>query len=121
MQPRTAASDDAAERVCHVVRFNDLDAGLMHAHENLKRRLIDPDTHLYRTDLAHAIAAIEAVALRHHTVYSDPAIDPACRQQVDRLIARHRRWQQRQDALFRAMGAVGIGILLFNILRQVAS
>jgi hypothetical protein len=102
------------------VRFNDLDAALMHAHDNLRRRLVDIDAHMYRTDLAHAIAAIEAVGLRHHTVYSDPRIEPDCRQQVDRLIMRHRTWQHRKDTFFCAMGAIGIGILLFNILRQVA-
>jgi hypothetical protein len=75
---------------------------------------------MYRTDLAHAIAAVEAVGLRHHTVYSDARIAPNCRQQVDRLVMRHRSWQRRKDTFFRAMGAIGIGILLLNILSQFA-
>lgn len=105
-----------APHVRYTARFNDSEAALMHAHETLKRRLVDADAHLYRTDLVQAIAAVAAIDLRHSEVYWDPAIDAATRDAIAARIERNRDAQQRWDRFFQIMGAIGIGLLLFNLL-----
>ncbi len=111
--PTTTGEGEAHLRYC--ARFNDRDAALMHAHEFLKRRLLDPDTHLYRTTLEHAIAAIEVVRLKHRRVYLDPELSDASRSAIAQWIRCFRRNQRRRDRFFEYMGYAGIGLLLFNM------
>lgn len=111
--PRDAGQPEPHVR--YTARFNDVDAALMHAHEALKRRLIDPDAHLYRADLARAIAAVKAVELRHEMTYTDPCIDDATHAAIERFVERQHVLQRRKDQFFRALGAIGIAILLFNL------
>ena len=112
-QPATDASPDGA-RVRYIARFGDGDAALMHAHEFLHRRLQDLDAHLYHTDLAHAVAAVRSIDLRHTEVYIDPDIDQSTRDAIDRLVDKHQLWRRRREQIFRIVGAIGIGLLLFN-------
>ena len=109
----TGAGPDT--RLRYAARFNDRDAALMHTHEILKRRLIDPDAHLYRAEMAHAIAAIESIGLSHRDVYIDPELDDTTRQAIEtarRAITAQRR---RYEHLFETIGYIGIGLLLFNL------
>lgn len=87
----------------------------MHAHERLRRHLIDPDTHLYRVSLEQAIAAVESIDLRHRTIYEDPALDAQSRAAINELIAANTVRKQRSDRFFQTMGYIGIAILLFNL------
>jgi hypothetical protein len=106
---------DAETRLRYAARFNDGDAALMHTHEILKRRLLDPDSRLYRVPEARAIAAIESLGLSHRDVYFDPLMDEGARQTIDQLREDLVGKRQRKEQLFTTLGYVGIGILLFNL------
>lgn len=102
-------------RVRYSAHFNDSEAALMHAHELLKRRLVDADTRLYRFPLAQAIAAADSLGLRHRTVYFDHAMSDAERREIARMTLAYRRRRQRRDKLFESIGYIAIGLLLFNL------
>ena len=114
-QPAVEPDPQMTPRIRYTAQFNDREAALMHTHEFLKRRLLDPDAHLYRVDLAQAIAAVESVDLRRRTVYWDPQMDDETRSQIERIINANRVMQRRKDHFFRALGYIGIAILLFNL------
>ncbi|MDJ0739710.1 MAG: hypothetical protein QNJ91_08330 [Gammaproteobacteria bacterium] len=115
-QPDAAQGAPNQPQIRYIARFNDIEAALMHTHEILKRRLLDPDAHLYRASLAQAIAAVESLALRHRGVYIDPDLDATTRAEIDAQRQRNIDAQQRKDRFFQVLGSIGIGILLFNLL-----
>lgn len=115
-QPDPEPTTRAARRIRYIARFNDSDAGLMHAQEILKRRLQDPDTRLYSVPLEQAVAALESSDLRHQRMYLDPTLGDDSRAEIAKLIKRHRRWRRRRNAFFRAVGVIAIGLLLLNLL-----
>jgi hypothetical protein len=82
----------------------------MHAHTALSRRLIDVDSGLYRVEPVTAIAAIDAIDLRHHRVYLDPALasDPALTTQIEHRRARL-RWRNR---IWTFIGILAVIVLL---------
>ena len=102
-------------QVRYVARFNDREAALMHAHEVLKRRLVDPDTHLYRASLEQAVAAVEAIELKHRQIYLDPDLDEGCRARIAVERERLQRIAGRKRRLFEFIGYIGIGLLLLNL------
>ena len=114
-RPAVEPDSRSTPRIRYTAQFHDCDAALMHTHELLKRRLLDPDAHLYRVDLARAIAAVESVDLRRHNVYWDPQIDDDTHAQVTQIVATNRAAQRRKDRFFQALGYIGIAILLFNL------
>lgn len=101
-------------RVRYVARFDDLDAARMHAHERLRRGLVDVDAGLYRSDPLTAVAAVAAVDLSHREVYVDPALadDPA----LAATIAAHRARQQRVGTTWRLVGAAAVLLLVLKLL-----
>lgn len=111
--PGTAMQTD--RRLRYIARFNDGDAALMHTHEILKRRLIDPDAHLYRVPAERAIAAIESVDLKCRRIYLDGEFSNESKEtiasQAERLRSQRRAWA----VFFQALGYIGVGILLFNL------
>jgi len=111
--PDTAMQTD--RRLRYIARFNDCDAALMHTHEILKRRLIDPDAHLYRVSAEWAIAAIESIDLKCRRIYLDGEFSneskEAIASQAERLRSRRRAWA----VFFQTLGYIGVGILLFNL------
>ncbi len=102
-------------RLRYVARFNDRDAALMHTHELIKRRLLDPDGHMYRVSLARAIAAVESLELKHQRVYLDPALDNGETEKIAEWANRFVRLKQFKTRLFDTFGYVAIGLLLFNL------
>lgn len=114
--PDPAPAAHSPTRIRYVARFNDGEAALMHTHEILKRRLLDPDAHLYRTTAERAIAAIASLGLSHRQVYLDAQLPDETRTAIRDLTARFRGNQRRKDRLFEAFGYIGIGLLLLNLL-----
>ncbi len=106
--PPTAGTDPAVRLV---VRFNDLEAARMHAHNALRRRLVDADAGTYRATLEEAVAGIEAIDLSHRRVYLDPQIDAASRAAIEAGVQRRRRRMARADLLWQIAGGLGIGLL----------
>ncbi len=115
-QPDPSPSGDPAKRIQYIARFNDGEAGLMHTHEILKRRLLDPDAHLYRAPLESAVAAVESLDLRHRRIYLDPDLGEEAEREIARLADQNRRHQRRKDAFFRTIGYIALGLLLFNLI-----
>ncbi len=109
-------ADAGQPRIRYIARFNDIEAGLMHCHEVIKRRLIDLDNHLYRVPLERAIAAIESVELKHRRTYLDPSLDTSQDSEIHRQIERIQNIRLLWDRFFTMMGYLGIGLLLFNAL-----
>ena len=114
-QPDPAPTAGSPSHIRYIAWFSDSETAFMHAHESLRRRLIDPDTHLYKIPLEHAIAAIESIDLRHKVTYQDPTLGEQSRAAIADLIAANKLRKQRTDRFFETMGYIGIAILLFNL------
>lgn len=98
----------------HAVRFTDIDVARMHAHELLRRRLVDIDAGLYQAGPLEAVAAVESIDLSHRRAYLDPALanDPALKTAIATLIAR----RLRRDRLWEWVGMAALGLLLIKLL-----
>lgn len=114
-RPAVEPDPRTTPRIRYTARFNDCDTALMHTHEFLKRRLLDPDAHLYRIDLAQAIAAVESVDLRRHDVYWDPRISDDTRAEITLNVSVNQARLRRKERFFQALGYIGIALLLFNL------
>lgn len=80
----------------------------MHVQNSLRRSLVDIDEHMYRVDLATAVAAVEADGLRHEKVWMDDNLNSA---EVKSLTDGYRSKRRRQDAIWRFVGM--LALLLF--------
>lgn len=110
-----AAAPHAVRRIRYTARFNDSEAALMHSHELLKRRLLDPDAHLYRCPLERAIAAVESLGLRYNRVYLDAGLSDAQRSQIAFLSERYRARRRQKELIFQTLGYIALLILLLNL------
>ena len=114
--PTPSGDDHRAEhdpRVRLVVRFLDLDAARMHAHTELRRRLIDADAGTYRASLIEAIAALDAIQLDHRPIYRDPDLSTEDKAAIASLVSARHRQQAWQDKAWQIVGGLGIGLLAF--------
>jgi hypothetical protein len=104
----------SSPELCFAARFEDIDAAMMHAHEGLRRRLVDVNQRLYRSDVTTAVAIADAVELPHRRTYlaAELAADPDLQAAISRLHARHRRWERFFDA-------VGIAALILLLVLSV--
>ena len=114
--PDTGATRQDPLRIRHIVQFDDSEAALMHTHEILKRRLLDPDAHLYRATFERAIGAVESLALRHRRVYLDTELPAQSSAAIEGWTIRFRNQRRRRERLFETLGYIGLGLLLFNLL-----
>ncbi|NEX19944.1 hypothetical protein G3480_06395 [Thiorhodococcus mannitoliphagus] len=105
-----SSSQDADTKVHFAARFGNLFVARMHAHTALRGRTLDAEAGLYRTDPATAIAAIDAIDLRHEQLYLDPAIaaDPGLAQATEHRRRNHRR----VDRIFNGVGIAAIILLV---------
>ena len=114
-QPDPTPALHKDRRIRYIARFNDSEAGLMHTHELIKRRLVDQDAHLYRVTCLQAIAAADSVELRHQVLYLDCDFDDNQRQQIAEMTERYVQRRRRVAQIFETMGYVGLALLLFNM------
>jgi hypothetical protein len=116
--PNTEDSEQGSA-IRYIARFDDIEAGLMHLHNQLHHCLIDLDTRLYRADLKQAISAIESDDLHHQQVWMDPSIDAPTRAEIETQTARlklsHRRWN---TAWMMVGGFFVLLFFLFNLLNS---
>jgi hypothetical protein len=104
---------EAGTGVRYVARFTDIDAALMHVQNSLRHSLVDINEHLYRVDIATAVAAIEADELNHERVWMDDTLDgEELRSRTEDYRAKHRK----QDAVWRAVGMIAVALLLLGLL-----
>ena len=113
--PDPAPTAHADRRLRYIAGFNDREAALMHTHDLLKRRLLDPDTHMYRASPERAIAAVESLGLKHRRIYLDANFDgqsqASIRALTEKYVGRRRAWA----TFFQTLGYIGIGLLLLNL------
>ena len=95
-----------------VGHYRDVDTGLMHLHNVLRRHLVDIDDHTYRVGLAQAIAAVETEPLSHQRVYLDTDLDPQTQADTQRWETYYRRRQQRVSLVIRWISYLAVGYLL---------
>ncbi|MCB1831702.1 MAG: hypothetical protein H6964_01085 [Chromatiaceae bacterium] len=111
--PSTEGGSVAGAGIRYIARFNDIDAAQMHVQNELRHALVDIDEHLYRVDVATAVAAVEADELRHERVWMDITLDNAeLRSRTDDYVAKH----NRQNAIWRWVGMIALGWLLLGLL-----
>ncbi|MEJ2621716.1 MAG: hypothetical protein P8163_16100 [Candidatus Thiodiazotropha sp.] len=95
--PNTQESE-AGSKIRYIARFDDIEAALMHLHNQLHNRLLDLDSRLYKTEVSHAISVVESDDLGHQQVWIDPSIDAQTRAAIDvetaQLKRRHALWNR---------------------------
>ena len=106
--------EEAPRRVRYIARFNDGEAALMHAHQLLRRRLVDVDAGLYRSDLATVVAAVESLGLAHGLIYLDPQIEERARSAIEARAAALKRQRRRRERFWYAVGYIALGFLLLK-------
>lgn len=112
--PESVAFSSQPTRVCYAARFSDREAAIMHTHEIFKRKLVDPDSHLYRAQPEDVIGAIESLSLSHRDIYLSPDFDATSRQRIETARAKAIGQRRRKEKFFETVGYVALGILLFN-------
>jgi hypothetical protein len=115
--PTAGSKPDPVVRL--VVKFTDVDAGMMHAHNALRRRLIDVDARTYRTSLEESVAAVEGVELPQQRVYLDPQLEPAQTAAIAERTRRQHALHARQDRVWQIVGGLGVGFLVLLMLTNV--
>ena len=106
----------AGTEVRYIARFKDIEAAQMHVHNSLRHLLVDIDEHLYRVELAQALAAVESDELSHEQVWIDDNLNSEERRRVKSLTDDYRLKRRRQDLIWRAVGAVALVMLLLGLL-----
>jgi hypothetical protein len=99
----------------YIAGFNDIEAALMHTHDLLKRRLLDPDTHMYRASPERAIAAVESLGLKHRRIYLDANFDAQSQASIRALTEKYVGLRRAWATFFQTLGYIGIGLLLLNL------
>ncbi|HOP16529.1 MAG: hypothetical protein KDI22_00980 [Gammaproteobacteria bacterium] len=113
--PGIAIPPQGSQRLRYVARFNDGDAALMHAHEILRWRLIDVQSRIYRVTFERAIAAVDALDLKHRGVYIDPTLSDTAKAEIATTTQHFINARHRRDRLFQLAGYLGIALLLLNL------
>ena len=103
-------------RIRYMATFEDVDAAAMHAHEALRRRLVDLDNRLYRVELLTAIAAVEAIGLHHRRVFLDPELDTPAREAIAAKATRRVARRRRLNRIWTGVGWFALGLLLLRAL-----
>jgi hypothetical protein len=104
------SNDPSEPQIRFAAFFEAVQIAGMHAHTALQRRLVDVDAGLYRVEPLAAVAAIDAIDLRHRRVHLDPtlAADPKLPAQIERRLTRL-RWRNR---LWTLIGLLAVLFLL---------
>lgn len=106
-----AAGSSEAERIRYIARFNDVSTAHMHAHELLRRHLVNVDTGLYRVDIARAVASAESVGLGHTRLYLDPGLEAETQREIERLTAAYSERRRRTARFWALIGYLAAGLL----------
>ncbi|HFD87928.1 MAG TPA: hypothetical protein ENJ35_09675 [Gammaproteobacteria bacterium] len=114
-QPDPASSDHGA-RIRYIAWFEDIDAGEMHAHEFMRRFLLDLNNRIYKVDLTTAIADVESIRLKHRRIWYDPELTPCELDQIRALRKGIKRRQDRVERIINTIGYAALGLLAFNLL-----
>ena len=98
----------------YVARFEDIEAAQMHLHNCMRRGLVDLENRIYRGELEHMIACVEADDLDHARIWLDPALADEASLRIKSLVARMRATRRRHDRIWQAVGIAAILMLLLS-------
>ena len=107
---QTAPGDDAQGRL--VLRFHDIDAARMHAHQAMRRRLVDVDAGTYRVSLIEAIACIQAIRLKHQPVFIDPTLTEQMLGDIAIRVKAKQRHAANVDRFWQIVGGLAVVFLV---------
>lgn len=108
------------ENIHYIAQFNDILAATMHFHNGLRHNLEDLNEHIYRAELTHAIAIIEAENdLRHERIWIDPAINQEELDIIKEDADRIRSKKEKINKAIRIVGYLAVGLLIFNAVTSV--
>ena len=108
--PALSPTDDGVVRL--VARFRDVEAARMHAHEALRRRLLDPENRTYRAEVNEVLAAIDAIGLQHQRVYRDPDLSAADLANIEGRVAAIQRHAMYVDRAWQIVGGLAVAFLV---------
>lgn len=108
------------ENVHYIAKFNDILAAELHFHNGLHNKLQDVDQHIYRADLADAIAVIEAEDdLRHERIWIDPTINHQELDKIKENIVKIRTRKEKTDRAIQLLGYAAIALLVLYGLSSI--
>ena len=111
--PDPLANGRGAEpAIRYIARFPDVDAAQMHAHNALRRRLLDVEARTYRASLVEAIAALAAIELPHRRIYLDSSLDERTQAEIAARIRENHHKHTRTNLVWQIVGGLGIGLLM---------
>lgn len=105
-----SARDDAEKRM--VLHFQDVYAARMHAHQALRRHLVDIDTGVYRVTLVEAIACLQAIGLRHRSEYLDPKLTEQMLSDIAKRVKSKRKHAATIDRIWQIVGGLAVAFLV---------
>ena len=110
------ATQQGPRRVHYIARFNDGEAALMHAHQQLRKRLVDVNGRLYRCDPGSAVAFIESIGIAHSRIYLDPEFGPETHAAIQSKVLDLTQKQHRRERFWDLVGYAALGVLLLQFL-----
>ena len=87
----------------------------MHAHNSVRHQVVDLDQRRYQAEPLTVIAALEAESLKHERVYLDPELERQISDGLREEVAHLKMLRTLRDKIWHIVGAIGIGILIFNL------
>jgi hypothetical protein len=110
---------DGPQGLRYIARFNDGEAALMHAHQILRKRLVDVDSGQYRVDLVSAVAAVESLGLAHGRIYLDPWLSEEEFKQIDTRVSLLQTRRLRRERFWYAVGYIALVVLLVQMIARL--
>ena len=100
----------------YVARFNDFDAAQMHIHHTLRHHCEDIDAGRYRVELIEAIAAAEAVELKHERTWIDHGLGDDDMKQINAEVDKSHARFLLIDKIARVAGSIAVALLVLRLL-----
>ncbi len=90
----------------------------MHAHDILRRRLVDADAHLYRCPVNLAVGAVESLSLKHQRTLLDSNLTEQDREEIRRISHDLSQRSRRRNKYFDFIGYLALAYLLLQALKD---
>ncbi len=104
------APQPGAKGLRFAARFGDIEAALMHFHQQVRRHLRSLEPRSYAVDLSEAVAAVDAIELDHRRIYTDPSLPEV--DAIDARIEELHRWHRYKDRVLQVVGIVAVLFLV---------
>lgn len=102
--------DDAEQRLA--LRFHDVNAARMHAHQAMRRHLEDADAGVYRISLIEAIACLQAISLKHQPEYLDPTLTEQMLSEIAKRVKAKTNRAATVDRIWQIVGGLAVAFLV---------